>query len=414
MNFYNPMSPEAIAAPYPFYRRLLDEAPVYHVEELDLWVLTRYDDVQAALRDPAVFSSISGMGMLMGGGPPGRMRDFMRSRQKGFAGLSFDELAGMRMLIASDPPDHTRLRRLVNKGFTPKAIGQLEGRIRQIAIHLVDEMIAAGTRGEADFVAQFAYPLPVIVIAEMLGIPVERRDDFKRWSDSVVGALSGSFDGERAQAQSIEMFMYFSQMLEERRAYPQDDLISMLTRSSEGGDSLNPAEIALFCVLLLIAGNETTTNLLSNGAQVMFERPELCQRLRADPALIPAAVEETLRYDAPVQALFRGTTRPVTIGGVTIPADAAVQVVFGAANRDPRHYPDPDTFSLERNPTDHLAFGWGIHLCLGAPLARLEARVATEVLLERTRRILPRGAPKRLDSFLLRGLEQMPVEIDAG
>lgn len=411
MTFYNPVSPETIEDPYPFYRRLHDEAPVYHVEDLDLWVLTRYDDVQTALRDPTAFSSQSGMGLLMGGGPPGRMRDFVRRQREGFAGLSYDELAGLRMLIMSDPPDHTRLRRLVNKGFTPKMIGQLEGRIREIATRMVDEMIAAGARGEADFVAHLACPLPVIVIAEMLGIPAERREDFKRWSDSVVGALSG-IDKLRAQSESLEMVMYFNEVIEERRAAPQHDLISMLVRNSEGGDSLNTMEIVMFCVLLLIAGNETTTNLLSNGALVMFERPELCQRLRENPALIPAAVEETLRYDSPVQSLFRATTRPVTIGGVTLPADAAVQVLFGAANRDPQHYSDPDTFSLERNPTDHLAFGWGIHLCLGAPLARLEARVATEVLLERTLRIRPRGTPKRINSFLLRGLESLPIEID--
>lgn len=416
MKQYNPFDPAVIQDPYPFYEWLREEAPVYHVEELDLYVLSRYEDVYASLKNPAVFSSQQGMGMMIGaGGPPGKMRDYLLSRNPaGLGGLSPDDLAGLRVLIASDPPDHTRLRRLVSKPFTPKAMTALEPRIREICEALVDDLVAANQTGEADLIKHLAYPLPVIVIAEMLGIPAERRDDFKRWSDDVVGALSsGLRDPERSAQSGMEMFQFFGQAIEERRETPGNDLISLLVTNSEGGDSLNTMEILLFCVLLLIAGNETTTNLISNGALALFDRPQLWKQVRQEPARIPALVEEVLRYDTPVQALFRATTRPVELHGVTLPANAPVLVLFGAANRDPRHYTAASEFQLERNPTDNLSFGAGIHLCLGAPLARMEARIASEVLLRRTRNMRQTSAPTRIDSFLLRGLSHLPIAFES-
>jgi cytochrome P450 len=246
----------------------------------------------------------------------------------------------------------------------------------------------------------------------MLGIPGERRLEFKRWSDDVVGVLSGSGDADRAQASMAEMFEYFVAMAEERHRDPADDLITVLVQGSEDG-CLEPMEIVTFCILLLIAGNETTTNLLANMAMVLFDRPDLVDRLRADPLLISAAVEETLRYDAPVQALFRRTREPAEVGGFELPADATVMVAFGSANRDERHFADADRFNVERDPRDHLGFGAGIHLCLGAALARLEARVAMEELLARTSDFAPAAPPTRVESFILRGCSSMPVRVSA-
>lgn len=413
MNAYHPFDPSILADPYPHYAWLRENAPVYRVEDLDLWVISRYEDVYRILKDPATFSSLHGMGLLMGGGPPGKLRDFFRARNTPMGGMSYDEMASLRSLLASDPPDHTRLRRLVGKPFTPMAISALEGRIRAICEDLVDDLCAANARGEADLIEHLAYPLPVIVIAEMLGIPAERRDEFKRWSDDMVGTLSAGLRKESAQQSAMEMFQFFMEAIEERQRKPGSDLISLLVKSNEDGERLNTMEIVMFCVLLLIAGNETTTNLIANGALAFFARPALWKELKKNPELVPAAVEEALRYDSPAQGIFRATTRPVELHGVTIPANAPVMILAGSANRDPRQYKDPDEFQLTRNPKDHLAFGAGIHLCLGAPLARLEARIVTEVLLRRTRGMRQRGEITRVDSFILRGVSRMPIAFEA-
>ncbi|MDP2139769.1 MAG: cytochrome P450 [Gammaproteobacteria bacterium] len=413
MHTYDPFDPAVINDPYPFYARLREETPVARVERLDLWVLSRHADVVAALRDPATFSSASGMGLLLGGGPPGPMRDLMRSRQTGFGGMiGFDDLSSLRLLIASDPPDHTRLRRLANRGFTPRDIQQLEPRIRKICESMVDDLLVASVDGSADLVKHLATPLPVVVIAEMLGIPSERRNDFKRWSDATVGALSASMQpSDDAATAMAEMFMFFTEIVEERRSNPRADLISRLV-ANDGAEELDATEVVFLCILLLIAGNETTTNLICNGAAALFPRPHLCDRLRDDPSLAPCIVEEVLRYDAPVQGLFRSTTRAVEIGGTTIPAHAPVMVLFASANRDERQFSAPDEFDPERPRKEHLGFGAGIHLCLGAPLARMEARIACEVLLERTQRMRPVGTAKRIDSALLRGFSTMPVALE--
>ena len=395
---YRPFSAAVMADPYPWYERLRAESPVHYDEHDDLWVISRYDDVLHVLRDPATFSSAAGMSDLLVGGYVGRRRapEFVL------------DLAGMRLLIASDPPDHTVLRRLVSKAFTPREIMALEPRIRALTEAMVDDLIDAGDG--ADLVTQLAYPLPVIVIAELLGIPGERRDDFKRWSDDLVGALSGTWDPSRGQFSGVEMFMYFSEVVAERTRKPGEDLISLLVaRGRDGEAALDPMEIVLFCALLLIAGNETTTNLIGNGAQALFDHPDQARRLRDSPSLVPAAVEEALRYDAPVQALFRATTAGVRIGDVEIPAHARVMVLFASANRDESHFPDAGRFVVDRNPSEHLGFGSGIHLCIGAPLARLEARVVAETMLRRVRRLEPTGDPSRVESFILRGFTSLPV-----
>src|SRR4051794_17339194 len=366
--------PELLEDPYPSYRRLLEADEPQPFEGLPLWLLARYDHVLRALRTPDAFSSAAFGGM----GPN-----------------------AVRSLISADPPDHTTLRRLVQKPFTPSGIAALEPRIRQIAEDLVDAMLA---KGEPDIVGDLGYPLPVIVIAELLGIPIERREEFKRWSDEAVSGMddamgslammaTGSTEAfaERRGADGAgvsEMSDFFADVIEERRRNPGEDLISMLVTGSE---PLTLAELVSFCTLLLIAGNETTTNLVSNAALALFAHPDAAERLWADPALVPQVLEETLRYDSPVQLVARLATTDVEFDGVTIPSGAFVVVMTGAANRDPRHYERPDAFDIDRNPRDHVAFGSGVHLCLGAPLARLEGKVLFETLLARTRSMTPAG-----------------------
>lgn len=397
---YRPFSRRVQADPYPYYRELRDHAPVHQLPEENLWMLSRYDDVVAALRDPSTFSSERGMSDMLFGpnGISGQdVPDFMA------------DLIGRRLLIAADPPDHSTLRRLTGKVFTPKAVAQMESRIRALTDEMVSDLINAGRDG--DLVAQFAYPLRVVVIAEMLGIPAHMRAEFKRWSDSLVGALSGSLDMATFEVDGVEMFTFFSEIVRTRADAPGDDLISLLvTRGRDHDETLGPVEITLFCILLLIAGNETTTNLISNGIQALWDYPDQAAQLAADPGLIPAAIEETLRYDSPVQALFRGTTREAELpSGGHIPDGARVMVCFGSANRDERHYPDAGAFRIDRNPGDHLAFGSGIHFCLGAPLARLEGRIVYESIRDRLRTLESTTAPRRVDSFILRGFASLPV-----
>ena len=326
--------------------------------------------------------------------------------------LSFD-LRGLRVLIASDPPDHTRLRRLLSRAFTPRAVTALEPRLRQLAEAMVDDLLYAGAEG--DLVAQVAEPFPVTVIAELLGIPGEQRRDFKRWSDALVGALSGGWDPAQAQASIVEMFGYLAGVVADRSAHPTDDLIGRLVASAEHDEDepLTAMEITMFAILLLVAGNETTTNLIGNGYQALIDHPDAARRLRADPSLVPAAIEEVLRYDGPIQALFRGATTDVEVAGTTIPQGATLMAAFAAANRDPAHFPNPDAFDLARRGHDHLGFGHGIHYCLGAALARLEARIVAETLLRRTSTIEPTGSGTRVDGLILRGFTHLPVHARA-
>ena len=400
---FDPFAPEVTADPYPDYARLRDQAPVCWIPEQNMWMVTRYDDVAAVLHDPTTFSSAEGMGALMSGGV-GRNRIDAR----GLLGLDLRE---MRVLIATDPPDHTRLRRLLSRAFTPKAIAELEPHLREVCEGLVDDLIVASGEGRGDLVEQVAFPFPVIVIAELLGIPPERRDDFKRWSDALVGALSGDWNPVEAQQTIGEMFVYLSDMVERRRHDPGDDLISRLVGGVEPDDpdALSFVEITLFAILLLVAGNETTTNLIGNAAAAFAAHPRQADLLSQRADLLPAAIEEVLRWDAPVQGLFRATTRPVTLAGVDLPVDALVLVSFAAANRDSRHFDDADRFDIERRSTDHLAFGHGIHYCLGASLARLEARIIGETLLRRGLHIVPLDGAERIDSVILRGFARYPV-----
>jgi cytochrome P450 len=400
------MRPQVRADPYQWYASRRSEGPVQRLAD-GVWIVLGYEAVIAAVRDPLVFSSAEGMGGLMTGkvGPN-------RVDSKEAFGL---DVRGLRVLIASDPPDHTRLRRLLSRAFTPRAVTVLEPRLRRICDSMVDDLIEAGPRG--DLVAHLAYPFPVTVIAELLGIPAGRRDDFKRWSDALVGALIGGWDLASAQQPIFEMFGYLDEVVAERQARPSDDLIGRLVAAGredhDGDEPLSPLEITMFAILLLVAGNETTTNLVGNAFAALAAHPQQAKMLRADPAMVPAVIEETLRYDGPVQALFRGATKDTRLAGADIPAGATLMVCFAAANRDPAHFADPDRFDPERDVHDHLGFGHGIHYCLGASLARLEARIIAESLLQRTRTLQVTGPPLRIDSLVLRGFSSIPVHARA-
>ena len=361
---FNPYDPELHQDPYPVYRRLRDEFPVHHNPSLRFWTLSRYADVFDALQAPDLL--ISGKGVTVGiPEHEGRLT------------------SGVPLLITTDRPRHTKLRALVSRAFTPRRVARLEPRIRTIARTLLDNVKG---RREFDLVREFSAPLPTIVIAEMLGVPAEDQEWFKEKSTAVA-----EFDPAKARSETLanvlgpatELARYLAEVLEQRRRDPRDDLLSALLAAEIDGQRLSEPELIGFSFLLLVAGNETTTNLISNAAILLDRSRDQRSLLTQDPARIPGAIEEFLRYDSPVQGLGRTTTAPMTLHGVTIPEGSKVLLLFGSANRDERKIREPERFDVLRDPNPHLAFGFGAHFCLGANLARLEARVAFEELLAR-------------------------------
>jgi cytochrome P450 len=368
--------------PFPWYQHMRAKEPVYYDESRGMWHVFRYSDVQEVLSDYATFSSERGR----------------RMGQESEAGLHDS-------LISSDPPRHRQLRALVNLAFTPRAVESLAPRITELVQGLLD---AADDRGHMDLIWDFAYPLPVIVIAELLGIPTEERDRFKRWSDAVVSGGDETLGFREAQQ---EMAAYFTRMVEARRQAPREDLISQLIAAEIDGERLELNAILGFCILLLIAGNETTTNLIGNAMLCLDEAPEAFAVLRRDPALLPSAIEETLRYRSPVQMMFRTVAHDTVLGGKSLRAGQPVIAWIGSANRDETVYPHAEEFQLDRTPNRHLAFGYGIHFCLGAPLARLEARIALATLIERFPDLRVRCIDQLepLDSTVIYGVKRLPV-----
>ncbi|MEE9608694.1 MAG: cytochrome P450 [Myxococcota bacterium] len=422
---YNPFTPEVKADPYPYYAALRKEAPVYRVPGTAMYAVSRYADVAELLTQPELFSSAGMRVMLLGGfGASVGMKAAAGGPSADDAGnggsalpspeilaqlsrdlpFSFQELLTSRNVIMADPPGHTPLRGIVNRGFTPRRIAALEGRIREMAdeaIHRIRD------KREFDLVAELSTPIPVQVIAELLGVEPERRDDFKRWSDAIVAGVSGSAAGTNPP-QFIsafgELMQYFKEVVETRRRNPRSDLVSVIVAAQEGETKLTDLEVVMFAVLLLAAGNETTTNLIGNAVLALLEYPDQMKKVRADPGLIPDLVEETLRYDSPVQALFRQVSADAELAGTKLPAGSIVLPLFASANRDEAQFPDPDRFDVERDMKGHLAFGYGVHFCLGASLARLEARVCLEALLAKLPPFrLCQGNVEQIDSFLLRG-----------
>ncbi|HEV8557977.1 MAG TPA: cytochrome P450 [Actinophytocola sp.] len=393
---------EFIEDPYALYRRMREESPVREVvtpRGLKVWLVTRYQDARDALADPTLHKN---------------MRDGRELFTKHSTTGSADELFGQELsshMLNSDPPDHTRLRKLVAKAFTMRRVELMRPRIAEITEELLDGL--AG-RDEVNLVDDFAFPLPVTVICELLGVPQADRDDFRRWSNVLLSA--GNFEEVHAAGEAMATYLY--QLVTGKVEHPADDMLTALVQARDdegGGEGLGEFELVSMAFLLLVAGHETTVNLIANGVLSLLRNPDQLAALRADPALLPGAVEEFLRYESPVNhATLRYTTVPVTLGGVEIPAEEFVLVSLGSANRDGNRFADPDQVDITREAGGHLAFGHGIHFCLGAPLARLEGQIAIGGLLDRFPDLALAVDPAELrwrNSTLLRGLESLPVRI---
>jgi cytochrome P450 len=371
--------------PFPHYRRMRENAPVFHDEQSGSWHVFRYEDVQRVLSEHATFSS------RMGGDDPSEMGQLFAAS-----------------LISTDPPRHRQLRSLVTQAFTPKAVEALAPRISILADELLNGIASKGT---ADLIEALAYPLPVIVIAELMGIPAEDRDRFKQWSDVIVSQTRTGAEDVDHRATNREMSEYFLDMIEQRRSRPGNNLISNLLGAEIDGQQLSVAELLGFCSLLLVAGNETTTNLIGNALLSFLEAHGIIELLAAEPSLLPQAIEEVLRYRSPVQSMYRVTATDTVLGDLPVPAGSPLVAWIGSANRDERQFERPEHFDIHRGPTRHLAFGQGIHFCLGAPLARLEARIALEAILSRLPGLSITAGPRleRMESTIIYGLKELPV-----
>ena len=395
----NLASPEFKANPFPFYARLRAEAPVQRVLLPTgewAWFVTRYDDVVAVLKDERFVKDTANA---MTPQEAARLPWF----RKMFKALQ-------RNMLDVDPPDHSRLRALVAKAFTPRLIDQMRERIRDITEHLLDKV---QDRGRMDLVRDYALPLPSTIIAEMLGVPAADRHLFHRWSKAVLSAAASTWNLVKAVPNVMIFMRYLRKIIKSRRAHPKDDLISALARVEEGGDTLSENELLAMIFLLLVAGHETTVHLIGSGMLALLQHRHQWDKLRSDPALIKPAVEELLRFASPAEtATERFAREDVTMAGVTIARGDMVFAVLASANRDERQFPNPDVLDITREPNRHLAFGLGTHFCLGAPLARLEGQIALGTLLRRVPDVRLAVSPKMLrwrGGLVLRGLEALPV-----
>jgi len=396
---FNPLSPEFQRNPYPFYDAMRAEAPIWYWEEGNMWLFTRYDDISTLLRDRRL----------------GRTMDHVLRREGRAlppipeAQAPFHKLS-QHSMFDKEPPDHTRLRSLVHKVFTPRRVENLRGRIQAITDHLLDQVEA---QGRMDVLEDFAVPLPVTVIAELLGVPEEDRHRLRSWSRDIVAMYELDHTEEqarRAVQAAVQFSDYLRALAHERRRNPLDDLISALALVEEAGDQLTEDELISTCVLLLNAGHEATVNVIGNGMLALLKHPDQMAALLHNPSLIGSAVEEMMRYDTPLQLFRRWVLEDLEYKGCSFKKGTEVAFMFGAANRDPARFPNPHTFDIIRQDNPHIAFGNGIHYCLGAPLARLELQIAIGTLLRRFPNLRRDGPqPEYRNAYVIRGLYSLPV-----
>ncbi|GAA0608907.1 cytochrome P450 [Sporichthya brevicatena] len=413
------LEPELVRCPFPLYDVLRDREPVWFDARLDAYVVTRYADVMEILRDPLTFSSamasgptsITGLAQRIVDDParPERLRNQAARRLR---------MAETPVLLLADPPQHKRQRALVASAFSPRRIAALEPEVRELAATMIDGFAA---RGEVELVREFALPLPMTVIATMLGVPPSDLADFKRWANAFTAGV-GSADKPAAEVAQMfadidAFYDYFTEQIARRRARGQDDLLTDLVHARmDGVEPLTDDEILLMLAQFLVGGHETTTLMITSMMHRFATEPYLAARVRREPELLPALLEEMLRLEAPVQGMFRSATRATRIGDVDVPAGALLWLVFGSANRDPEAFPDPDFLSSEARRTPHLTFGRFEHFCLGSSVARLELRVAGELLLDRLREIRLACEPHELErhrSFVLHGYPELPLRFTA-
>jgi len=388
---YNPYAYQMHEDPYPTYARLRAEAPVYRSEEFDFWALSRHEDVLGAFRNVDHYSNAWGVSL----DPSAFSPDAHRT-------MSF---------LALDPPKHTRMRSLVGKGFTPSKVNAMEDRIREITLEHLEPALE---RGSFDFVEDFAGKVPMDVISELVGVPVADRAELRRLADLVLHRDDGVFDvPQEGMDAALTLVVYYQEMVDERRRRRRDDLTSALIDAEIDGDRLTDEEIVAFLFLMVVAGNETTTKLLANAWYWGWRNPDELAKPFADPGRVTDWAEETLRYDTSSQMLLRVTHQPVTLHGMTIAAGERVLLLAGSANRDGSVFPDPDRYDLDRDTTKLVSFGSGRHFCMGAPLARLEARIALGELVSRVARydVDPDGIV-RVHSINVRGLAALPTTVE--
>jgi cytochrome P450 len=400
------LTPAMRKSPYPIYARMREEAPVCFAEPFGAFCITRYADVATAFRDPRLSASRSGA---FGVGLPDHVRARLAPLVK--------NLSSWALLL--DPPDHTRIRGLITKAFTPRVVRRLGEGIAALTATLVDDAVAAARGGTLDVLRDLAAPLPVIVIGDLLGLPRDDRHRLKEWSGALaafLGAGRPSLESaERATDAVVAMEVYFKDALAVRRRAPGEDLLSMLVAAEEGGVFLGEQEILSTCAMLLFGGHETTTNLIANGLHALLSHPEELARLRGAPeALMANAVEELLRFESPVQRIGRVAREDIELHGIRIPAGSRVHLFMGAAHRDPVEFPDPDRLDVARTDVRHLGLGMGAHYCVGAALGRMEAQAALSELLRRFPHI--RAAydePAWTDNVTIRGVSMLPVDVGA-
>lgn len=393
------LTPQRVVDPYPYFAELRQSDSVHFNEMYGAWFVHRFADVWEGLRDPRLSSD--------------RVQPVFEQKltpqQQDERRPTFEIL--QHWMVFHDPPEHTRLRRLVNQAFTPRSVMALRPRVEEVVAELLDRIAPLGS---VDLIRDFAYPIPAVIIAEMMGVPPEDRDLFKEWSDAIMILVFGGARiqdrRQRAQAGLLELAEYLRGLIRRFRQDPQDNLISSLVQAREADDTLTEDEIVSTCTLLLFGGHETTTNLIGNGTRALLHHPDQRQRLVEDPGLLAVAIEELLRFDGPSKMQVRRVADDTELGGKKLQAGQELYFVQAAANHDPDEFPDPDRLDLGRKPNRHIGFGFGLHACLGAPLARLEGSIAIDALIRRFPDLHAGPDPEMWHPTLIsRGMEHFPV-----